>query len=279
MNGLGERLRNGFDDAFARNGIRGQATGLGSLANIHLTDAKLVERARRAGRRSALRPHQSAAAPRDADARRREREPPDVLHVAPMTVDRCRLRDRCARRCAANAQAWNRTRTEGVAVVTDAIKLISGTSHPALAAEIAQHLGVPLCETEIHRFGNENILFQCKENVRESDVFVIQTSCPPVSDLLDRTADHHRRAQARVGAPHHRGAAVPAVCAFRQERPAAHIDHRATGGGSARNRRRASRADDEPAFAAGTRFLPHPGRSAQCDADRVRSPARDDAPR
>ncbi len=68
--------------------------------------------------------------------------------------------------------------------MTDAIKLISGTSHPALAAEIAQHLGLPLCETEIHRFGNENILFQCKENVRESDVFVIQTSCPPVSDLL-----------------------------------------------------------------------------------------------
>jgi glutamate-1-semialdehyde 2,1-aminomutase len=41
MNGLGERLRSGFDDAFRRNGIRGQATGLGSLANIHLTDAKL----------------------------------------------------------------------------------------------------------------------------------------------------------------------------------------------------------------------------------------------
>ena len=41
MNGLGERLRSGFDDAFRRNGIRGQATGLGSLANIHLTDADL----------------------------------------------------------------------------------------------------------------------------------------------------------------------------------------------------------------------------------------------
>ncbi len=68
--------------------------------------------------------------------------------------------------------------------MTDGIKLISGTSHPALAQEIAQHLGVALCETEIHRFGNENILFQCKENVRESDVFVIQTSCPPVSDLV-----------------------------------------------------------------------------------------------
>src|SRR4029434_4848372 len=77
--------------------------------------------------------------------------------------------------------AW---RTRGGFGMTDTIKLISGTSHPALAQEISDHLGVPLSETEIHRFGNENILFQCMENVRESDVFVIQTSCPPVSDLI-----------------------------------------------------------------------------------------------
>ncbi len=64
------------------------------------------------------------------------------------------------------------------------IKLIAGTSHPQLASEIAEQLGVPLCATETVRFGNENILFQCKENVREADVFVIQTSCPPVSDLI-----------------------------------------------------------------------------------------------
>ena len=64
------------------------------------------------------------------------------------------------------------------------IKIIAGTSHPALAKDISNDLGVPLCETEIIRFGNENILFQSLENVRESDVFVIQTSSPPVSDFL-----------------------------------------------------------------------------------------------
>ena len=62
------------------------------------------------------------------------------------------------------------------------IKLISGTSHPELAKEIADELGLALTRTRTVRFGNENILFQCLENVRESDVFVIQTSCPPVSD-------------------------------------------------------------------------------------------------
>ena len=64
------------------------------------------------------------------------------------------------------------------------IKLISGTSHPALAQAIADALDVPLTATDIKRFGNENILFQCLENVRECDVFVVQTSCPPVSDGL-----------------------------------------------------------------------------------------------
>ena len=35
---LGERLRAGFNRAFEREGVRGQATGIGSLANLHLTD-------------------------------------------------------------------------------------------------------------------------------------------------------------------------------------------------------------------------------------------------
>jgi ribose-phosphate pyrophosphokinase len=34
----------------------------------------------------------------------------------------------------------------------------------------------------VKRFSNENILVQIDENVREADVFVVQTSCPPVSD-------------------------------------------------------------------------------------------------
>lgn len=38
---LGERFRVGVTEAFQRAGVRGQATGLGSLAQIHLTDAPL----------------------------------------------------------------------------------------------------------------------------------------------------------------------------------------------------------------------------------------------
>ena len=68
--------------------------------------------------------------------------------------------------------------------MSDRIRLITGTSHPELAAAIAGHLGIDLTPGEIVRFGNENILYQCQDNVRECDVFVVQTSCSPVSDHL-----------------------------------------------------------------------------------------------
>ena len=64
------------------------------------------------------------------------------------------------------------------------IKLIAGSSHPTFAEHIGRHLGVLLAASEFIRFGNENIVFQCQENVRESDVFVVQTSCPPLSDHI-----------------------------------------------------------------------------------------------
>ena len=63
-----------------------------------------------------------------------------------------------------------------------AIKVISGTAHPELAEAICKCLGADLCRTTVVRFSNENMLVQIEENVREADVFVIQPSCPPVSD-------------------------------------------------------------------------------------------------
>ena len=64
------------------------------------------------------------------------------------------------------------------------VKVIGGTAHPELAQDICKALGVTLCPTTVVRFSNENILVQIDQNVREADVFVIQPSCPPVSDGL-----------------------------------------------------------------------------------------------
>jgi ribose-phosphate pyrophosphokinase len=64
------------------------------------------------------------------------------------------------------------------------MKIFSGSSHPSLAAGIAAHMGMQLGKARITRFSNENMKVKIDENVRESDVFVIQTSAPPVSDNL-----------------------------------------------------------------------------------------------
>ncbi len=64
------------------------------------------------------------------------------------------------------------------------MKVFSGSSHPSLAAGIAAHMGMQLGKARITRFSNENIKVKIDENVRESDVFVIQTSAPPVSDNI-----------------------------------------------------------------------------------------------
>ena len=62
------------------------------------------------------------------------------------------------------------------------IKVIGGTAHPELARDICKHLGLEPCRSTVIRFSNENLMVQIDENVREADVFVIQPSCPPVSD-------------------------------------------------------------------------------------------------
>ncbi len=64
------------------------------------------------------------------------------------------------------------------------IKVIGGSAHPQLAADICKHLGIEVCPSEVVRFSNENLMVQIEENVRGADVFVIQPSCAPVSDGL-----------------------------------------------------------------------------------------------
>jgi len=61
------------------------------------------------------------------------------------------------------------------------IALIAGSGNPQLAAEISASLGIPLHETKITVFSNENIFIQLLETVRSRDVFIIQPTCSPVN--------------------------------------------------------------------------------------------------
>jgi len=64
------------------------------------------------------------------------------------------------------------------------LKLFTGNANRALAEEIAQYLRVPLGDAEVSRFSDGEVFVQVNENVRGTDVFIIQPTCPPVNDSL-----------------------------------------------------------------------------------------------
>ncbi len=64
------------------------------------------------------------------------------------------------------------------------LKVFSGNSNTGLASEICTSLGISLSGLEISRFSNDNLFVQIKENVRERDVFVVQSFTQPVSDHI-----------------------------------------------------------------------------------------------
>jgi ribose-phosphate pyrophosphokinase len=64
------------------------------------------------------------------------------------------------------------------------LKLFSGSAHPALAREIAEHLGIPLGVARLHRFPDTEVSFQIDENIRGTDVFIVQPTCAPVDQHL-----------------------------------------------------------------------------------------------
>ncbi|MEI9992249.1 MAG: ribose-phosphate pyrophosphokinase [Rhizomicrobium sp.] len=64
------------------------------------------------------------------------------------------------------------------------ITVFSGSAHPELAAEICQHLGVPLHPSKLVRFANDCLEVQLQSNCRERDVFIIQPLVTPVQEHL-----------------------------------------------------------------------------------------------
>jgi ribose-phosphate pyrophosphokinase len=64
------------------------------------------------------------------------------------------------------------------------MKIISGTSNPKLAAEIADVLDIPLTSVDIERFRDQEIFVRINENVRGEDIFIIQPTAAPANDHL-----------------------------------------------------------------------------------------------
>ncbi len=62
--------------------------------------------------------------------------------------------------------------------------LFSGTTHPALAEEIAENLGIKVSPVKISRFASGEIYVRAEESVRGTDVFVVQTHADPVNESI-----------------------------------------------------------------------------------------------
>ena len=63
----------------------------------------------------------------------------------------------------------------------EGIKLFTGNSNRTLAGEIAGFLGMQVGDATVSNFSDGESLIQINENVRGSDVFVVQSTCTPVN--------------------------------------------------------------------------------------------------
>ena len=69
-------------------------------------------------------------------------------------------------------------------IPAEEVRFFSGSSNRALAANIANDLGVPLDDTHISRFSNDNLYIQLGATVRYRRVYIVQSLSQPVNDNL-----------------------------------------------------------------------------------------------
>jgi len=66
----------------------------------------------------------------------------------------------------------------------DDLKCFTGNAHSRFSERITNYLDIPLGRADVFEFSNENIFVRILENVRERDIFVVQSMSHPVSKSL-----------------------------------------------------------------------------------------------
>ena len=80
------------------------------------------------------------------------------------------------------------------------IEILAGNATPGLAEAIAKALGVRMGRAQVQRFSDGEISVEVLDNIRGRDVFIVQSTCPPVNDNLMELillADACKRASAQ----------------------------------------------------------------------------------
>jgi ribose-phosphate pyrophosphokinase len=88
---------------------------------------------------------------------------------------------------------------DGVAVPQHGFKLLAGSANRPLAEEIASCLDVELCKLTTLRFADGEIFVRIDENVRGSDIFIVQPTNAPSENIMELLLliDAARRASAQ----------------------------------------------------------------------------------
>jgi len=78
------------------------------------------------------------------------------------------------------------------------VKLFAGRSNPALARAVATHANQALGQVKLRNFADGEIYVQYEESIRGTDLFIIQSTCPPAENLMELLLmiDAARRASA-----------------------------------------------------------------------------------
>ena len=86
----------------------------------------------------------------------------------------------------------------GVRLPVPHMKIFSGRANNPLASEIASCLGTTLGKIQLYNFSDGELRVAFEENIRNEDVFIIQSTNPPSSNVLELLfmLDAARRASA-----------------------------------------------------------------------------------
>lgn len=82
------------------------------------------------------------------------------------------------------SQATGTRQPKGKEFMANNLMVFSGNANPALADNIARHIGIPVGEASVSKFSDGEISVEIRENVRGKDVFIIQPTCAPTNDSL-----------------------------------------------------------------------------------------------
>ena len=65
------------------------------------------------------------------------------------------------------------------------MKIFRGRANNPLASDIAKSLGTNLGKIQLYNFSDGELRVAFEENIRNEDVFIIQSTNPPASNVLE----------------------------------------------------------------------------------------------